>query len=180
MKTPLVSALLALSTLAPAGDLLVSPAWLKENLNDPRLVLFHVGAKPDFEKEHIPGAQLVVPQDLSIPRADGALIFVSAPECEKENSCFEELALMSISISWLAPCSITMLVGPVITAVQSRPGACDVSKTRCPPEARAESFQCATSQPLVPPGWSKRNCRLLTLTMVSFSLCPATTVEERG
>lgn len=80
MKTPFVSALfVALSTLAPAGDLLVSPAWLKENLNDPKLVLFHVGAKPDFEKEHIPGAQLVVPQDLSIPRADGALMIQLCP-----------------------------------------------------------------------------------------------------
>jgi 3-mercaptopyruvate sulfurtransferase SseA len=64
VKTPAVSALfLALASLAPAGDLLVSPAWLKENLNDPKLVLFHVGAAAEFEKEHIPGAQLVVPQD---------------------------------------------------------------------------------------------------------------------
>lgn len=40
MKTPAVSALfLALASLAPAGDLLVSTAWLKENLDDPRLVL---------------------------------------------------------------------------------------------------------------------------------------------
>lgn len=80
MKTPLVSTLfLSLSTLAPAGDLLVSPAWLKENLNDPRLVLFHVGAKADFDKEHIPGAQLVVPQDLSIPRVEGALMIQLLP-----------------------------------------------------------------------------------------------------
>ncbi len=80
MKTPAVSALfLALSTLAPAGDLLVSAAWLKENLNDPKLVLFHIGAKADFEKEHIPGAQLVVPQDLSIPRVDGALMIQLLP-----------------------------------------------------------------------------------------------------
>ncbi len=80
MKKPAVSALfLALSTLAPAGDLLVSPAWLKDNLNDPKLILFHVGAMPDFEKEHIPGAQLVVPQDLSIPRVDGALMIQLLP-----------------------------------------------------------------------------------------------------
>lgn len=80
MKTPAVSALfLALASLAPAGDLLVSPAWLKENLNDPKLVLFHVGAAAEFEKEHIPGAQLVVPQDLSVPRADGALMIQLLP-----------------------------------------------------------------------------------------------------
>jgi thiosulfate/3-mercaptopyruvate sulfurtransferase len=71
--------LLAASLPAPAADMLVSPSWLKDNLNDPKLVLFHVGTKPEFDKEHIPGAQLVVPQDLSIPRADGALMIQMLP-----------------------------------------------------------------------------------------------------
>ncbi len=75
LKTLLISALLAgASSFAAAGDMLVSPAWLKENLNHPKLVLFHVGTKLEFDKEHIPGAQLVVPQDLSIPRSEGALM----------------------------------------------------------------------------------------------------------
>ena len=65
--------------LVTAGEMLVSPSWLKENLLDPKLVLFHVGSKPEFEKEHLPGAQLVVPQDLSIPRAEGALILQLLP-----------------------------------------------------------------------------------------------------
>lgn len=67
------------TAIASAGEALVSPAWLKENLADPRLVLFHVGPKPDFDKEHIPGAQLVNPQDLSIPRAEGALMMQLLP-----------------------------------------------------------------------------------------------------
>lgn len=80
MKPFLVTALfLAASLPATAADMLVSPSWLKDNLNDPRLVLFHVGTKPEFDKEHIQGAQLVVPQDLSIPRADGALMIQMLP-----------------------------------------------------------------------------------------------------
>jgi|JI10StandDraft_1071094.scaffolds.fasta_scaffold30497_7 thiosulfate/3-mercaptopyruvate sulfurtransferase len=62
-----------------AADMLVTPAWLKANLNDPKLVLFHVGTKPEYEKEHIPGAQLVVPQDLSIPRAESTLAIQLLP-----------------------------------------------------------------------------------------------------
>ncbi len=80
MKKLLIFALLAgASSFASASDLLVSPAWLKENLNDPKLVLFHVGPKPDFDKEHLPGAQLVAPQDFSIPRAEGALLLQLLP-----------------------------------------------------------------------------------------------------
>jgi thiosulfate/3-mercaptopyruvate sulfurtransferase len=76
MKKLFFSAALFASTssFVAAGDPLVTPAWLKDNLNDPKLVLFHVGARPEFEKEHIRGAQLVLPQDLSIPRAEGALV----------------------------------------------------------------------------------------------------------
>ena len=87
MQKLLVAALLAGSTaLASAGDLLVSSAWLKENFADPKMVLFHVGSKPDFDREHIPGAQLVNPQDLSVPRAEGALLMqllLSGPLREK-------------------------------------------------------------------------------------------------
>lgn len=81
MKRLLFCAVLAgASSFASAGEMLVSPAWLKENLADPRLVLFHVGTRPEFDKEHIPGAQLVVPQDLSIPRAESPLILQLLPE----------------------------------------------------------------------------------------------------
>lgn len=86
MKTLLVSILLAGAAAPSADDMLASPAWLKENLADPKLVLFHVGSKADFDKEHIPGAQLVNAQDLSIPRAESPLmmqLLPSAPLREK-------------------------------------------------------------------------------------------------
>ena len=80
MNRLLVSVLLAATAAtASAADMLASPAWLKENLADPKLVLFHVGSKADFDKEHIPGARLVTAQDLSIPRAESALMMQLLP-----------------------------------------------------------------------------------------------------
>jgi thiosulfate/3-mercaptopyruvate sulfurtransferase len=64
---------------ASGADLLVTPNWLKTQLGDPKLVLLHVGARADFEKEHIAGAQHVLPADLSIPRAEGSLILQILP-----------------------------------------------------------------------------------------------------
>ena len=71
--------LLASTSLASAADMLVTPAWLVEHRGEKNLVLLHVGVPADFEKEHIPGAQLVNPQDLAIPRAEGALILQLLP-----------------------------------------------------------------------------------------------------
>jgi len=72
--------LAAAPALAPAADMLVSAAWLKENLKDPKLVLFHVGTKPEFDQEHIRGAQHVLPQTLSIPHAESTLAVQLLPE----------------------------------------------------------------------------------------------------
>jgi len=71
--------LLASLSLASAADMLVTPDWLVEHRGEKNLVLLHVGVPADFEKEHIPGAILVNPQDLSIPRAEGALILQLLP-----------------------------------------------------------------------------------------------------
>ncbi|HUQ19045.1 MAG TPA: rhodanese-like domain-containing protein [Gemmatimonadaceae bacterium] len=46
-------------------DLLVSTGWLAAHLNDPGLVLLHVGSKKDYEAEHIPGARFVSLNDIS-------------------------------------------------------------------------------------------------------------------
>jgi thiosulfate/3-mercaptopyruvate sulfurtransferase len=80
MKNVLASlALLASASLASAADMLVTPDWLVEHRGEKNLVLLHVGVPADFEKEHIPGALLVNPQDLAIPRAEGALILQLLP-----------------------------------------------------------------------------------------------------
>lgn len=69
----------AAASVSQAADLLVTPDSLKASLNDPKLVLFHVGPKPDFDKEHIPGARLIAGADLAFPRAEGALILQLLP-----------------------------------------------------------------------------------------------------
>ncbi len=80
MKNVMIAALLlGGSALAPAADVLVSPSWLMENLADPQLVVFHVGARAGFEGEHIPGAQLVAGEDLSFPLAESALLLQLLP-----------------------------------------------------------------------------------------------------
>jgi thiosulfate/3-mercaptopyruvate sulfurtransferase len=63
-----VSAALALATALPAPSsaaapprdaLVVSTAWLARHLNDPDLVLLHVGDKAEYDAAHIPGARFV-------------------------------------------------------------------------------------------------------------------------
>ena len=39
--------------------LLVSPVWLAQHINDPKLVLLHVGDPAEYRKEHLPGARFL-------------------------------------------------------------------------------------------------------------------------
>lgn len=66
MRTLLAAcAVLLLASLAPAqaaaapprSRMLVAPAGLARQLNDPRLVLLHVGVRSEYEAGHIPGAR---------------------------------------------------------------------------------------------------------------------------
>lgn len=49
-------------------DLLVSTAWLEENLADTLLVLLHIGMKTEFQDEHIPGARFVSIWDVLVKK----------------------------------------------------------------------------------------------------------------
>ena len=51
----------------PRGALLVSPEWVAGQLEDPNLVLLHVGALEDYQAEHIPGAHHVSHEQMSHP-----------------------------------------------------------------------------------------------------------------
>jgi len=52
------SALLSQTKQEEEG-LLISTAWLEENLADSLLVILHIGMKTEFQAEHIPGARFV-------------------------------------------------------------------------------------------------------------------------
>jgi thiosulfate/3-mercaptopyruvate sulfurtransferase len=45
---------------------LVQPSWLAQHLKDAELVLLHIGPRPEYEAGHIPGAQFVSLQELSV------------------------------------------------------------------------------------------------------------------
>ena len=85
MKKVLAGLVLLASTsgasalLAAGADMLVTTSWLAEHRGEKNLVLLHVGVPADFEKEHIPGAIPVSPQDLAIPRVEGALVLQLLP-----------------------------------------------------------------------------------------------------
>ena len=49
------------------NDLLVTSDWLATQLQNPKLVLFHVGEKPEYDAGHIPGARFLDIDDISSP-----------------------------------------------------------------------------------------------------------------
>lgn len=57
----------AQNTKPTRSDLLVTSDWLATQLKNPKLVLFHVGEKPEYDAGHIPGARFLELQDVSMP-----------------------------------------------------------------------------------------------------------------
>ena len=50
----------------PRASILVSTSWLAKHLNDPDLVLLHIGEKKEYDQGHIPGARFVSLNDISV------------------------------------------------------------------------------------------------------------------
>ena len=72
-----------------ASPLLVTTEWLAANLNDPKLVLFHIGTQPSYQAGHIPGAQFLNPfTDLAAPASPGSLA-LELPETARLDSVLE-------------------------------------------------------------------------------------------
>jgi thiosulfate/3-mercaptopyruvate sulfurtransferase len=59
--------------------MIVSTAWLASHLKDPNLVIISIGAKPDYDKEHIPGALFLMRDEVSTPMEDGKLMLELPP-----------------------------------------------------------------------------------------------------
>jgi len=55
-------------TAAVQPDLLVSDAWLASRLNDPSVVVLHVGNETNYRAGHVPGARLVFAGALAVER----------------------------------------------------------------------------------------------------------------
>jgi len=52
------------------GRLIVSTDWLQEQMNDPTLVVLHVGTQEVFDSIHLEGARLIDPYDFTISTGD--------------------------------------------------------------------------------------------------------------
>jgi len=49
------------------NDLVVTSDWLATQLRNPKLVLFHIGEKAEYDAGHIPGARFLALSDISAP-----------------------------------------------------------------------------------------------------------------
>jgi len=82
-------------TAASAADSpVVSTAWLAQHLNDPDLVLLHVGDKDEYAARHLPGARLVSVRDLSVSHRDTGGLMLEMPPAEELR---RDLAALGIS-----------------------------------------------------------------------------------
>ena len=54
----------------PRAEILVGAEWLAEHIDDPELVMLHVGDSADYAAEHIPGAHYITRDQISQPRSD--------------------------------------------------------------------------------------------------------------
>lgn len=78
----LILALLLATAGGARNSLVVDAAWLAQHLNDPDLVLLHVGDKGGYEAAHIPGARLVAQQDVSVSQHDAKGLMLEMPPAE--------------------------------------------------------------------------------------------------
>jgi thiosulfate/3-mercaptopyruvate sulfurtransferase len=66
------SAAAVLAAQPGTATLLISAQQLAREIKDPSLVVLHVGPKDDYDAGHVPGARLVLPQDLAATPTPGA------------------------------------------------------------------------------------------------------------
>jgi thiosulfate/3-mercaptopyruvate sulfurtransferase len=67
----------------PRESLVVTTSWLAAHLDDPKLVLLHVGDKDEYGSQHIPGARFVSLGDIAVSdRSATGLILEMPPTAE--------------------------------------------------------------------------------------------------
>lgn len=104
MKTSLTSvvcgAALALSLVpaatraeTPRDAMLVSTAWLAQHLNDPKLVLFHVGDEKEYPPEHIRGARFLSLHAITSDGMEPGALALEMPPPEKLHAQLEAIGI---------------------------------------------------------------------------------------
>jgi thiosulfate/3-mercaptopyruvate sulfurtransferase len=76
--------LLSITVLAatPRESLVVTDVWLAKHLNDPDLVLLHIGDKAEYEAGHIAGARLAAMSDVSVSEHSLKGLILEMPPAE--------------------------------------------------------------------------------------------------
>jgi thiosulfate/3-mercaptopyruvate sulfurtransferase len=99
----------------PRDALLTTTEWLAKHVDDPNLVLLHVGDPQEYAAEHIPGARLVSMRDLSAAHAPGALM-LEMPSPAELRSRLEKLGISEDSRivvyygkDWISPATRVIL-----------------------------------------------------------------------
>jgi len=113
---PSLIALTAATALAaprppePALPLVVTPAWLASHLEDPDLVVLHVGDADAYRARHIPHARRVALSDLSRSAADHDGLTLELPPADDLRHRLEALGISNASRivvyvgdDWLSP-----------------------------------------------------------------------------
>lgn len=88
MRKQAIGLLILLSAIpafgsSPRDAMVVTPAWLRTHLNDPNLVLLHVGDKAEYEAKHIPGALFAQQKEISVSDHTGKGLMLEMPSAEE-------------------------------------------------------------------------------------------------
>jgi thiosulfate/3-mercaptopyruvate sulfurtransferase len=78
---------------SPRDSMIVTAPWLRAHLNDPNLVLLHVGDKAEYDAKHIPGAIFIGQRDISISDHTGKGLMLEMPPAEELKADFEKFGI---------------------------------------------------------------------------------------
>ena len=99
-----------------ALSLVVSPAWLAAHLDDPDLVLLHVGDAEAYRAKHIQGARHAAVTDLSVSAKDGEGLVLELPPADDLRHRLEALGISNASRvvvyfgeDWVSPATRVVL-----------------------------------------------------------------------
>ncbi len=84
------------TSLPAEAPMTVSVDWLAKNIKDPKVVLLHVGAKPEYDAGHIAGAQFITLNDLSLGREESDLA-LQLPPADRLRTAFEKFGVSNDS-----------------------------------------------------------------------------------
>jgi thiosulfate/3-mercaptopyruvate sulfurtransferase len=82
---------------SPRDKLVVSVAWVTAHLDDPNLVLLHVGDKEAYAAKHIPRARLVALADIAVSGPTGKGLTLEMPPEDELRRRLEALGISESS-----------------------------------------------------------------------------------